>query len=234
MLKRIPSVHDFERLYYELAKIGAPSIGAQRAWPYRFKTKEELLALALDMTRYDPRLLGILIIYFKNLWNSLNPLHFRQEILKCETPQVMGVIGEFVKKETKDKEVYYFFEYLTKGLSRVSWQLFFIGTYPFGSPQMERGEKRGLKEYKKWGFLSSEKPVVDLKTKRQAGSFDQKSRLQILDSMLKRNRRITLKDYLEAIDHTITRQQALIDLKSVKGLKMRGHGRGAFWSHKGH
>jgi hypothetical protein len=47
---------------------------------------------------------------------------------------------------------------------------------------------------------------------------------------LERASEITLADYLEAVDHAISRQQALSDLKRHPGLVVQGHGRGARWT----
>jgi hypothetical protein len=239
MLKRIPTPNDLSRMYYELASLGAPASGEKKPWPYRIASLEELLALASDMVRYDPRLLSILIIFLKNSWNKLNPLKLRHELKRCresKRPQVMGVIGEFVKSENRDIEVKYFFDYLTKGVEPVAWQLFFLGTYPPGSSYFEKIGRKRLKEYRKWGFLSMERPVVDLRTKRQAGSLSREARLRILEMIIRKKGwkkgRITLKEYLQAVDHSISRQQALSDIKSVKTLEPLGHGRNAQWKLK--
>lgn len=229
MLKRIPSQNDLSRLYYELAQIGAPAMGEKKRWPYMPGSKEQLIALTCDMVRYDPRLLGILIIFLKNNWKILNPLALREAIKKCDLPQIMGVVSEFVKNETRDKEVTFYFEYLMKGFHRVSWQLFFIGTSPLGSHRMDQAAQRSLREYRKWGFLSIEKPVVDLRTKRQAGSLDRGTRLRILSDLLKGGCHVTVGQYLDAVDHSMTRQQALADFKAIKHIGSAGYGRGAYW-----
>lgn len=232
MLKRIPTLNDLSRIYFELAQWGAPAIGAKKPWPYKMGSLEELLALTCEMVRYDPRLLGILIIFLKNSWNRLNPLKLRHELKRCQTPQVMGVIGEFVKTEIKDKEINYFFDYLIKGLGPVTGQLFFKGTHPPGSLYFEKIARKSLKEYRKWGFLSMERPVVDLRTKRQIGSLARESRMRILESIIHRKTMVTIKEYIEAVDYSISRQQALSDIKSLGTLESVGHGRNAYWKLK--
>ncbi len=232
MLKRIPTLNDLSRVYYELAQWGAPAIGTKKPWPYTVDSLEGLLALACDMARHDPRLFGILIIFLKDSWVKSNPLKLRNELKRCQTPQVIGVIGEFVKSENKNAEVKYLFDYLTKGLKPIVWQLFFKGTYPPGSSHFEKIARKSLKEYRKWGFLSMERPVVDLRTKRQVGSLARENRLRILESIIHEKDKVTLKEYLQAVDHSISRQQALSDIKSVKKLKPVGHGRNAHWKPK--
>ena len=145
MLKRIPSENDLSRLYYELARVGASAIGSRKPWPYHPKSLEELLVLACSMVRYDPRLLGILIIYFKDFWEDIHLIKLRKALAIGETPQVIGIIGEFVKRELRNPEVTYLFEYLTRGMKPVPLQLFFIGTYPFGSRHLEAVIQHSLK-----------------------------------------------------------------------------------------
>ena len=59
LLQRPPTQGDLERLYRELAELGAPSVGRATDWSYAPGSREELLGLAGEMLRYDPRLLSI-------------------------------------------------------------------------------------------------------------------------------------------------------------------------------
>lgn len=54
LLEHPPTEDETERLYHELARIGAPSVGRPAEWPYRIESKEHLLALAGEMLRHDP------------------------------------------------------------------------------------------------------------------------------------------------------------------------------------
>lgn len=62
------------------------------------------------------------------------------------------------------------------------------------------------------------------------GRYDRVTRLRILVDALRRSPSLSLSEYLDAIDHSVIRQQALADLRSVPGLALTGHGRGARWS----
>ncbi len=65
MLIETPSTKHLSRMYYELGKIKANCVGMKSSWPYKaIKNREHLLALACDMSRYDPRLFEILVNYF--------------------------------------------------------------------------------------------------------------------------------------------------------------------------
>ena len=52
-----PTTNHLSRIYFELAKLGARALGEKRPWLYgNVKDAEDILALALQMSRYDPRL----------------------------------------------------------------------------------------------------------------------------------------------------------------------------------
>jgi hypothetical protein len=84
--------------------------------------------------------------------------------------------------------------------------------------------------YARWGFLAVERPTIDPHRKTQVGRYDATTRRAILETLLQRSPgAITLTRYLDAVDHTISRQQATADLRRA-GLRAEGHGRGARWS----
>jgi len=226
----IPTESDLMRLYFELAHLGAPCVGTKSAWQFKFFKKEELLALALEWVRYDPRLLSILIIYLKDHYSKFNPYILRQIIIKNDSPQTVGVIGEFIKQINQDSELKFFFDYLAQGFSQRNHELFFIGLHPIGSKKSEMTATKSLKEYNAWGFLGIEKPIIDLATKKTIGSYDASYRKRELKNLLNRNKKVTLSSYLELIHNSISRQQALYDLKHFFSLKLMGKGRGAYWT----
>lgn len=229
MIIQIPTADHLSRIYFELAKIGAKSAGAKHPWPYKPGSKEELIALASDMSRYDPRLFDILVLYFISHWREINPARLRSFYPRMKTPQVIAVIGEFMKETLADDEASYFIEYLTRGLRPAAVQLFFYDLYAPGGRLVERVMEEGLLEYKKWGFLSCERPVVNSSNKEAVGRMDNTSRLNVLKRLLKEKKVIQLKDYREAVKNSISRQQALIDLKESRLAKRMGKGRGARW-----
>ena len=233
VLKQIPTQEDLMRLYWELSQMGAPCIGEKKKWAYHLPpprhSKEELVSLACEMVRYDPRLLSILIIYLIEHWQELNPLHLRKACFQIKTPQVVGVLKEFILEYSQGLELKYFLEYVVKGLRPVSPQLFFIGLFSIGSHKHELMAQRSLKQYLKWGFLGRERPLVNLVSKQAVGTYDFQTRKKIIFNILRAQKSFSLKEYLGALDHTISRQQALYDLKHFRNLKLTGHGRGAKW-----
>ncbi len=226
---QIPTHQHLERAYYELQKIGARAVGHRSAWSYHPKTNEELLALCAEMSRFDPRLFGILVDYLAQNWKRVNPLLLRQAMQKFETPQAWGVMGEMISSLQPSSETVYFFEYVTRNLAPVSPQLYFINYYLPGSHLMQKAALEPLEEFFKWGFLARERPVIHGEKRISAGYWGNYARTNILKRLLTQNQDITLGSYLQALDHTISRQQALNDLKNFPGLKLKGKGRGGMW-----
>lgn len=229
MLKAIPTINHLSRLYYELSLIGANCVGEYSEWPYGKPDKSHLLGLAFEMLRYDPRLLTILVIYCLEHFREINSAEIRALYNDMQTPQTIAVLVEFIKRATSDKELLYWAEYLQRGLSPVSPQFFFHYLYTPGGALADRAIERNLREYKRWGFIASERPTIDQKTKKTVGSFDPTARRNILEKLLHERHSITLVDYISALDHAISRQQALLDLKAIPGVHCEGHGRGARW-----
>lgn len=229
MLKAIPTLNHLARVYFELAMIGAESAGADKAWPYKTGTKEELVCLASEMSRFDPRLFEILVKFFIKNWRDLDPLHVRMLYKQMECPQTVAVICEFAKLAMLGKEAELFFEYLMAGILPVSFQFYFHNLYKPGGDMARRAVEEGVYEFKKWGFFANKLPIADSLERRTVGSLDVVSRRNVLARIVKDKKEISLGDYLKEIRNGISRQQALADIKSSGFLKRIGKGRGAKW-----
>jgi hypothetical protein len=230
LLLHPPTQPELERLYFELAKVGGTSVGQKRPWRYRPQTFEALLALAGEMLRYDARLLSILVQLFLLRWRDTHPLVLRDELHAMRWPQALLVVLEFAKEASDDPEFRYFADYLAAGFSRVEpAERFFMDAERPGSRMAERRMGRNLAPYARWGYVSSERPIADPVTKRALGRYDVRTRRGILRDLIERRGELTLAEYLDAVDHAISRQQALADLRSDPGLSLEGRGRGAKW-----
>lgn len=225
-----PTIQHLSRAYYELGRIGARSVGEKRAWPYRFKGREELLTLAAELSRWDPRLLEILVQYGKEHWQHFSPQKLRHGMKKMEAPQTIGVIAAFIRTANpKDKECRLFWDYVTDGLVPVETQFYFRDLYAPAGRSAERAARESLAEFKQWGFLGKARIVIDPVTKKTIGTWDQTSRLNILRRLLQERKKLRISEYLAEIDFSISRQQALLDLKFSKA-KPEGEGRSACWT----
>ncbi len=229
LLHGIPSTHDLARMYYELARLGARTVGKKCAWRYNASSPETLLALAADMSRYDPRLFEALTQLLGRSWRQFSPLRVRDLFPRLQSPQVFGVIGAFVHHLDDSAECRYYFEYLTRGLVPVPQQLFYHHLHAPGFPRALRSATETVAEFAKWGFLSEQGPVLTQANKGVAGTYTPAARHNILRRLLTARPTMQLREYLAAVQHSISRQQAVTDLKSFPGLRVRGHGRSARW-----
>ncbi len=216
------------RLYWELGRRGAPSTGEKRRWKYGNLSEEELLTLAVLQTRYDPRLMAILVDLFRTPQTNLHPIQFKERLREVEALPIVAVLGEFVLEAAVPVQVKEFFRFLTSGVRPVPTQLFYRGIYPLGSKKMEEAAIKPLWGFKKWGFLAADPPLL----KEDAGHpylYDATSRFQILRELTSQKPRFRLRDYQAAVRFSISRQQALKDLRSLPWIKKSGLGKGTLW-----
>ncbi len=230
LLHRTPTSSDLERLYYELAKKGAPAMGQKSAWNYAPKTTEALLALAGEMLRYDARLLSILVQFFLAHWESINPLRLRQSMAHMRWPQALCVVLSFAKQASSEQEFLWFADYVSRAWPRLRpAEQFFLDAPRVGTRTAQRRLGQNLNSYSDWGFVGRERPIVDPVTKRTVGRLDAQTRLSIARRLAENHNGFTLAEYLHAIDHSVSRQQALLDLKRLHSIHPQGQGRGARW-----
>lgn len=233
MLFTTPTRDELSRLYHEFSKIGARSVGEKRPWKRHIPTPTALVSLAVEWSRHDPRLFQVLTEYFLSHWRSLDAVALRSAYYEqIKTPQVVAVVAEFVKAASELREVILLMDYLQADLNPVPFQLFFINLYPVGSIYAFREASESLAEYKKWGFLSRERPIVDSLKRKNIGTIPSRARAEILERLVRaRGERgsIAIGNYLEALSHSISRQQAYYDLCRAKFLKCLGKGRGSRW-----
>jgi len=230
LLRHAPTERELERLYWEFARLGAPSVGRRSPWPYAPRGKEALVGLAGEMLRYDARLLSVLLELVLGHWRELDPLALRDRMHEMRWPQALCVVCDFAREATRDEELRFFAEYVCRGWPRVDpAERFFVEGDKPGSRMAARKLGRNLAPYARWGFIGTERPSADARTKRTIGRYDAVTRRAILGDLVARHGELRLADYLVEIDHSVTRQQALADLRGA-GLVPRGHGRGARWA----
>jgi len=212
------------------ARLGAPSVGRRSPWPYAPRGPEALVALAGDMLRYDARLLSILLELLLRHWRDLDPLVLRDRMGEMRWPQALCVVLDFAREASTDSELRYFADYVCRGWPRIEpVERFFLDGDDPASRMAARKLGRNLKPYARWGLIGTERPASDARTKRTVGRYDAPTRRRILHELVQREGEVRLAEYLEAVDRSVTRQQALADLRAT-GLVLAGHGRGAKWS----
>jgi hypothetical protein len=218
------------RLYAELADRGAFCTGHSFPWGYESLNEEGLLTLALLQCRYDPRLLAILTDYLSQPHPDLHPVRLKAMLRDHGALPIAAVLGEFIENLSDSDEAKDLMQFLCLGAQPVPYQLFYRGLYPVAGSKMEDAATRPLWAFKKWGFLATDAPLL----KETMGShhpylYDAQTRQQILRTMAAQKKTFRLKDYLEAIQYSVSRQQALTDLHNMPEITRQGQGRGMLY-----
>lgn len=218
-------------LYFTLSKNGAFCVGEKRGKQFDQLPLEQLLAIACEDSRFSPRLLGVLIDFFARQYRSINPFALAAARRAIPTPQTLGVVGAFACNLCEDADLHAFFEIVLRDLKPAPWQ------YYYNSQTRPRPEQRADElifsplEFKKWGFWSNMDPFLkERRPKATPWKFSPESRQAILRDLLAKHRRIQMGDYLSALGHSISRQQAYLDLQSMKGVRKVGEKRGRFYT----
>lgn len=226
-----PTLGHLSRMYYELGRIGARAVGEKKTWPYRPVDETALVLLGAEMSRYDPRLFDILVEYVYLHWTKFNPLDLRNRLKTLSTPQTFLCLLAFVANALPGDEFKLFADYVSSGFEPVSPQLYFMSLYSPGSASMTRAAEEPMLEFLKWGFLARERPVLNLAGSRlNLGHWSPQARTNVALRLARSKGAFQLSDYLTELDNSISRQQALADLKTIPQLKFKGRGRGVVWS----
>lgn len=196
-------------------------------------TDEELVVLLAEMTRYDARLLGALVAFVLSAWRRLSPVALRDAMRRSTAPQATCVVAEFAKTAEPDRELGHWVTHVTAGWPRAHPAAhFFVDDVRPGERTAARRMGRSLAPYSRWGYVAVERPTVDPHRKRAIGRYDPRTRRMALDALLREDPAgVTLASYLDAVDRSVSRQQALADLR-VAGLVPDRRGRGARWTRK--
>lgn len=222
------SLEESSRLYWELSKRGAKSLGEKFSWQYGEINEEELAALAILQCRYDPRLLEILIDFFSRGLFHGNPIHLKKLLKANDALPITAVIAEFVLESSAPEEAKDLVRFLREGTRPVPVQLFYYSLHPIGGRKMDEAISRPPWAFKKWGFLSADAPLTRELAKR-IYLFDLSSRQNILKNLALTKKRFRLRDYLLAVEGSISRQQALKDLDGASWISRRGKGKGSYY-----
>lgn len=229
-LVRVPTEADLERVYHELAERGASVVGRRSRWPYTPASDEELVCLAAEMARHDARLLGALVELVLARWQILSPVALRRCMRSMAAPQSVCVVVDFARAASHDRELGHWARHVTADWPRLEpARHFFVDDVRPGERTAVSRLGRSLSTYSRWGFLAVERPTFDPHGKRTVGRYDAATRRRLLLGLVAERGGVTLLEYLEAVDRSVTRQQARADLRAA-GLVPEGRGPGARWA----
>jgi hypothetical protein len=187
------------------------------------------LVLYSQWSRLEPRIAESLVYYISQHWEDDSPLLLNKEILLSSWPQAMGVLLEFSEiyliPKSKHTSYQHWSALVMNNISADYAGQFFYGLRKFAGKLMFEDARHSLKAYTKWGYLGREKLVKSdskLQVKDCRKSWSKEVRLSMLKDLAKTKRKFQISDYLNLLDHQISRRQAERDIASVKKIKASG------------
>ncbi|HZZ86356.1 MAG TPA: hypothetical protein VFE30_17630 [Anaeromyxobacteraceae bacterium] len=220
---------ELARLYHELARIGARVEGREEPWRFGSPSPEQLLVLAAQAARHDPRLLWVCVELLARAHDRFNPLALRRSAQASRWPAAIGVALEFARKAAPSRELDDYARFVTAPLSPAAGERFFLGTRSLGGAQARRDAEESLGEYKRWGYLGREEPFAKELGVAAHGTMGPPERLNLLRRLVERSGEITLREYVAALRGRASARQASRDLARAEFLRRHGRTRGARW-----
>lgn len=177
-------------------------------------------------SRFDARLAEQIVLAFSKQWKKISPVDLNLGIRNQPWPGSMGVILEHVALGflRKNPEGLFFKHWMVTamfGVQKASYEQFFIGTWTIGSSRMLTEAELSSKPYVKWGYLGNS--FLWNKKKPHRTTATTKSRLNVLEKMLKLKGRITVDHYMNELHQSVGLRQAQRDLSSHPRLKAVGN-----------
>jgi hypothetical protein len=165
-------------------------------------------------------------------WKKISPVEWNEKILKQPWPAAMGVLLNHLEQQLlKDKREHQLFRSWSKtvmtGISKADGEQFFIGTAIIGSHRMKKDSLSPTKLYLDWGYLGSD--YLWNKSKPARTISKKSSRKNVLDELIQRKRKFTVKQYIAELNGFVTVRQAQRDLMNHPKLKKTGNTRGAVY-----
>ncbi len=215
------------RLYYELGALGGNAEGRRIPWELGKPSAEDLIALAADATRGDPRLLWILVDLLARSYDHFDLLKLRRAALAARWPAALAVAFEFARLARPSQELADVADFVTRRIAPARGEQFFLSVRRFGGGEARRDAEESLAEYKRWGYLAREEPIAKELGGIGRGSLGPSERRNLLKRLVERQGSVTLSDYLTALRGRASRRQATRDLATAPFLVREGTTRGA-------
>jgi len=220
-------------IYFQLGKLGAFCSGENYMPSLNRLPIFDILSFACEESRFDPRLLGVLIDYFAKHYPQINPFELAQSINTIPTPQTLGVVLEFSMKVNRDPELKSFAQIVLGKIQMAPFQSYFSHQYRPRVGNLIEQEIHTPWEFRKWGFIAHKEPYLkEFRPNKSPLTYPKEDRIRILRNLFKKKKNIQIKDYLCQLQGAITRQQAYQDLRNLKGIRHSGKNKGRIYHHR--
>ncbi len=218
---------ELPRLYHELAGLGARAEGRAVRWRFGRPSSEELVVLAAQAARQEPRLLWVVVELLARGWDRLDPLKLRRALGRARWPAALGVALEFARRAAPSPELDDVAAFVLGRVPPARGERFFLGTRRFAGELARRDVEESLAEYRRWGYFSREEPFAKEPGRLLHGTLARRERMNLLRRLAERAGSLTLADYLVALRGLASRRQASRDLATAPFLVHTGRTRGA-------
>jgi hypothetical protein len=215
------------RLYHELALLGARTEGPRSPWRFGSPGPEELLVLAVQASRYEPRLLWVTVELLARSYDRFNPLELRRILVRARWPSALGVAFEFARLAARSRELDEVAAFVMAHVAPARGERFFLGTRAFAGELARRDVEETLAEYRRWGYFSREEPIAKELGVAAHGTLGPSERQNLLRRLVERRGTVTMGEYLAALRGRASRRQASRDLAVAGFLVRSGNTRGA-------
>jgi len=227
-LARVPlDERELPRLYHEVAALGARAEGRPVRWRFGELAPEELVVVAAQASRSDPRLLWILVELLARSYDQFDPLRLRRALGRARWPATLAVVFEFARRAARSPELDDVASFVLAHVSPVAGERFFLGTRAFAGPLARRDVEESLAEYTRWGYFSREEPLAKELGGGLHGTLARPERMNLLRRLAERQEAITMRGYLAALRGRASRRQATRDLATAAFLQRVGTTRAA-------
>jgi len=218
---------EIPRLYAELEAVGARVEGKRVPWRFGKPSPEEVVVLAAQASRQDPRLLWALVELLARHYDRFDPLKLRRALQGARWPATLGVVFEFARLVAGSAELDDLAAFVLAGVRPARNERFFLGTRAFAGALARRDAEESLAEYLRWGYMSREEPIAKELGSAAHGTLARPQRMNMLHRLAERSPEFTLGDYMEALRGRASRRQATRDLATAPFLVRTGATRGA-------
>ena len=217
---------EIARLYHELSRIGARVEGRRAPWRLGRPSPEELVVLAAQASRHDPRLLWATVELLVRRFAEFDALRIRRAAQQARWPAAVGVAFEFARRVVQSREFDDYTRFVTAPLPPAPGERFFLGAHAFGGAHARRDAEESLAEYKRWGYFGREEPIAKELGSAARGSLGPAERRNVLRRLAERRGEVTLSEYCAALRGRVSRRQASRDLAGAPFLAKAGRTRG--------
>lgn len=218
---------ELPRLYHELGLLGARAEGKEVPWRLGHPSPEEVVLIAAQASRREPRLLWVLVELLARGWDRFDPLKLRRSLARARWPATLGVAFEFARRAARSPELDDVAAFVMARVPPARGERFFLGTRAFGGELARRDVEESLSEYRRWGYFSREEPLAKELGATAGGTLARTERMNLLRRLAQRQDTLTIGDYLAALRGRASRRQASRDLATAPFLLRIGTTRGA-------